>query len=86
MYHIQLDDESSDLCTFITPFGRYRFPVIPFGLSCVPEIYQMAMDNLFEECPDISPYFDDIMLYSKNLEDHCKKLKKVFEIARQFKT
>ena len=33
-----------------------------FGLSYAPEIYQMAMDNLFEECPDISPYFD-AMLY-----------------------
>ncbi|GBM45276.1 Uncharacterized protein K02A2.6, partial [Araneus ventricosus] len=64
-YHIQLDEESSDLCTFITPFGRFRFLVMPFGLKSAPEVYQKVMDNIFEDCPDIDPYFDDIMVYSK---------------------
>lgn len=82
-YHIQLDEESSDLCTFITPFGRYRFLVMPFGLSCAPEVYQMIMDSIFEDCPDIDPYFDDVMVYSKSIEDHYEKLKKVFQIARE---
>ena len=82
-YHIQLDDESADLCTFITPFGRYRFLVMPFGLSCAPEIFQMSMDSLFENQTEINPYFDDIIIHSKTIEDHCVKLKTVLEIARQ---
>ncbi|GBN62840.1 Retrovirus-related Pol polyprotein from transposon 17.6 [Araneus ventricosus] len=41
------------------------------------------MDNIFEDCPDIDPYFDDIMVYSKNMIDHYEKLKKVFQIARE---
>ncbi|GBN21125.1 Retrovirus-related Pol polyprotein from transposon 17.6 [Araneus ventricosus] len=82
-YHIQLDEESSDLCTFITPFGRFRFLVMPFGLKSAPEVYQKVMDNIFEDCPDIDPYFDDIMVYSKNMIDHYEKLKKVFQVARE---
>lgn len=82
-YHIQLDDESADLCTFITPFGRYRFLVMPFGLSCAPEVFQMAMDTLFENYPEINPYFDDIILHSETMNDHCKQLRTVLQIARQ---
>ncbi|KAG8173419.1 hypothetical protein JTE90_002013 [Oedothorax gibbosus] len=82
-YHIQLDDQSSDLCTFITPFGRYRFLVMPFGLSCAPEVFQMAMDTLFENHADINPYFDDIIIHSETLNDHYEKLKTVLEVARQ---
>ncbi|GBN32147.1 Retrovirus-related Pol polyprotein from transposon 297 [Araneus ventricosus] len=78
-----LDEESCDLCTFITPFGRFRFLVMPFGLKSAPEVYQKVMDNIFEDCPDIDPYFDDIMVYSKNMIDHYEKLKKVFQIARE---
>ncbi|GBO03220.1 Retrovirus-related Pol polyprotein from transposon 297 [Araneus ventricosus] len=78
-----LDKESSDLCTFITPFGRFRFLVMPFGLKSAPEVYQKVMDNIFEDCPDIDSYFDDIMVYSKNMTDYYEKLKKVFQIARE---
>ncbi|GBO29672.1 Retrovirus-related Pol polyprotein from transposon 297 [Araneus ventricosus] len=80
---LQLDKESSDLYTFITPFGRFRFLVMPFGLKSAPEVYQKVMDNIFEDCPDIYSYFDDIMVYSKNMTDHYEKLKKVFQIARE---
>ncbi|GBL79149.1 Retrovirus-related Pol polyprotein from transposon 17.6 [Araneus ventricosus] len=54
-----------------------------FGLKSDPEVHQKVIDNIFEDCPDIDPYFDDIMVYSKNMTDHYEKLKKVFQIARE---
>ena len=49
-WQLQLDDESSNLLTFNTPWGRYRFKRLPFGISVAPEIYQKEMDRLFEGC------------------------------------
>ncbi|KAG8175794.1 hypothetical protein JTE90_013347 [Oedothorax gibbosus] len=56
---------------------------MPFGLSCAPEVFQMAMDTLFENHADINPYFDDIIIHSETLNDHYEKLKTVLEVARQ---
>ena len=39
-WHIELDEESSKLTTFNTPFGRYRWLRLPFGLSFAPEEFQ----------------------------------------------
>ena len=39
-WHMQLDDESSKLTTFDTPFGRYRWKCLPFGISVASEIFQ----------------------------------------------
>ena len=36
----QIDQESSLLCTFTTPFGRYRFTRMPFGISSASEVFQ----------------------------------------------
>lgn len=40
------------------PFGRFRSLVMPFGLNCALEVYQMIMDNIFEDCP----YIDTLMI------------------------
>ena len=38
-WQLKLDEESSKLCTLNTPFGRYRYLRLPFGVSCAPDIY-----------------------------------------------
>ena len=39
-WHIKLEEESSYLTTFNTPFGRYRWKRMPFGISSAPEVFQ----------------------------------------------
>ncbi len=39
-WQISLDDASSKLCTFNTPFGRYKFKRLPFGICSAPEVFQ----------------------------------------------
>ena len=36
-WHIVLDSKSSELCTFNTPFGRYKFNRLLFGICCVSD-------------------------------------------------
>ena len=43
-WHISLDEESSYLTTFATPFGRYRWLWMPFGISPAPEIFQSRLE------------------------------------------
>lgn len=82
-WQLPLDKESSYLTTFTTPWGRYRFLVLPFGLNNAPEEFQRAMDEIFENEDQINPYFDDIALGSSSLEEHCRLLRRTLEIARK---
>ena len=45
-WHVQLDKQSSYLTTFHTPFGRYRWKRLPFGISSAPEVFQRKMHEL----------------------------------------
>ena len=50
-WSIVLDEESSLLTTFNSPFGRYHFLHLPFGLVCSQDIFQKKMDQFHKECP-----------------------------------
>ncbi|GFY45798.1 retrovirus-related Pol polyprotein from transposon 17.6 [Trichonephila inaurata madagascariensis] len=82
-WQLPLDEESSYLTTFCTPWGRYRFLVLPFGLNSAPEEFQKAMDEIYEEDEDINPYFDDIALGSPTVEEHCRLLRRTLLKARK---
>ena len=45
-WQVPLDDESSYLCTFSTPYGRYRFKRIPFGIKSASEVFQKKNEYL----------------------------------------
>ena len=48
-YQIRLAEESTLLTTFNTPFGRFKFERLPFGLVSAPEIFQRAITEMFED-------------------------------------
>ena len=58
----KLDDESSRLCTFNTPIGRYRFTRLPFGVKCAPEIFQRTMDQMVEDLDGVEVIMDDVII------------------------
>src|SRR6266576_1011811 len=47
-WQIKLTPESAKLTTFITPFGRFFFKHLPFGISCAPEIFQNKMMQILQ--------------------------------------
>ena len=47
-WQIPLAEQSQLLTTFITPFGRYRFKKLPFGISSAPEHFQRRMNQILE--------------------------------------
>ena len=60
---IELDEESSFLTTFWTPFGRYRWLRMPFGLKSAPEEFQRRLDTCLEGLENIEVIADDIIIY-----------------------
>jgi hypothetical protein len=83
-YHVKLDSESSKLCSFSTIYGTYRFLRAPFGLACMPEIFQKLMFKYFGDITGVSIYFDDLCISGESKEEVDAILNKVFRRARQY--
>lgn len=82
-WHMELDEKSSRLTTFMTPFGRYKFNRVAYGLNCAPEMFQRKMIQIFGDLQGVLIYFDDIIIFAINEIEHDKILEKVIERARQ---
>lgn len=81
-WHMELDESSSDLTTFMTPFGRFKFNRVPFGLNCAPEMFQRKMVQIFGNIPGVLVYFDDLGIYAKDEKEHDEIIAEVIERAR----
>ena len=62
-WQVELDDESSKLCTLSTPWGKYRWKRLPFGLSCSGDMFKEKMDNVFGNLDDLSGIANDTFVY-----------------------
>ncbi|GFX55346.1 uncharacterized protein K02A2.6 [Trichonephila clavipes] len=61
-WYVSLDKVSSEICTFNTPFGRYKFNKMPFGIVSAPEVFQKRNQRLFGDIEGVEIYFDDIIV------------------------
>ena len=78
---IVLDYASSLLTTFNTPWGRYRFVHLPWGLTRVQNIFQQMMDQILECCEGTIGIADDIVIHGKDDEEHYQNLHRFMHVA-----
>ena len=79
-YQIGVEEESVEKTAFISPFGKYSFTRMPFGLRNAPAIFQRTMEEVLRGCYHCAaPYIDDILVFSKNGVEHIGHLRQVLD-------
>ena len=82
-YHqIRISEDDIPKTAFITHQGLYEYQVLPFGLSNAPAAFQREMNGIFTNLPFVLVYMDDILVFSKNEDDHKEHLVAVLKVLR----
>jgi hypothetical protein len=85
-YHqVQIKDEDIHKTTFRTRYGHYEFAVVPFGLTNSLATFMCLMNNVLNKFLDrfVLVFIDDILIYSKNREEHEEHLRLVLQLLRE---
>ncbi|KAL0428120.1 UNVERIFIED_CONTAM: Retrovirus-related Pol polyprotein from transposon.6 [Sesamum latifolium] len=85
--YLQLRIAEKDIpkSAFHTRYGHYEFLVMPFGLTNAPAAFMALMNRTFQEYLDrfVIVFIDDILVYSKNREEHEQHLRIVLQILKE---
>lgn len=81
-WNIPLDENSSNLSCFGTPYGRFKFKRLPFGIVVASEVFQEKFKQIFN-IPGVEIYIDDILIHAETKEIHDKILIDILKIAKE---
>ncbi|UYV75718.1 K02A2.6-like [Cordylochernes scorpioides] len=82
-WHIPVAKECRDLLVMTTPFGKFRYNRLPFGLKIWAHIFVEKMTNIFRDSFQNITYVDDLLIYADTIQEHNKKLKGILEKAKE---
>lgn len=69
-WQITMDENDQHKTAFICHAGLFEWTVMPFGLTNAPATFQRLSEAIFAGVAFRQPYFDDVMIFSKNFTDH----------------
>ena len=83
---IQMAKEDKEKTAFVTNQGLYCYKVMPFGLKNTGATYQRLVNQMFKKQigKNVEVYADDMLVKSKEEEDHLDDLKETFNTLRQY--
>jgi hypothetical protein len=73
-WNLQLDEASSRLCTFCTPWGVFRYRRLPFGVSPAPEVFHHVLADVLQDLSGVLHYVDDVLVYGVTKAEHDARL------------
>ena len=83
-YHIKLGKGSHAKTAFVTPFGKYEFNMVPFGLAQAPTYFQALISKVLKGLHSFTmAYLDDIIIFSKDEEEHLEHLRIIFQHLKE---
>ena len=77
-HHIALGKSSRPKTAFVTPFGKYKFLMVPFGLAQAPAYFHLLMNKVLEGLNFAMTYLNDIIIFSDNELEHLEHLEIIF--------
>ena len=77
-HHITLGKSSRAKMAFVTPFGKYKFLMVPFGLAQAPAYFQLLMNKVLKGLKFTMTYLDNVIIFSQNELQHLEHLEIVF--------
>ena len=83
--HIPLDKSSIPKTAFNSPFRKYKYIKVPFGLAQAPAYFQELMTGILKDFNFAMAYLDDIIIFSKTLQEHLSHIRKVFQKLKSAK-
>jgi len=87
-YHqLRIKEDDIPKTAFKTRFGHYEFTILPFGLTNAPGVFMSLMNGVFREYLDkfVQVFIDDILIYSRTIEEHDEHLRLVLQCLREHK-
>nr|GFC42032.1 putative reverse transcriptase domain-containing protein [Tanacetum cinerariifolium] len=87
-YHqLRIHEEDIPITVFRTRYGHYEFQVMPFGLTNTPAVFMDLMNRVCKSYLDkfMIVFIDDILIYSKNKEEHGEHLKTILKLMKDEK-
>ena len=78
-HHCVLDDESSKLTCFATPFGKYRWRRLPFGLNVSSEVFQKRLNQTLEGLEGVHCIADDIVVAGNDDDEHDARVRQFLQ-------
>ncbi|GKD12511.1 putative reverse transcriptase domain-containing protein [Tanacetum coccineum] len=85
-YHqLRIKEEDIPITAFKTRYGHFKFQVMPFGLTNAPDVFMDLMNRICKSYLDkfVIVFIDDILVYSKDEEEHGKHLKTILELLKK---
>ena len=85
-YHqILVKPEDVQKTAFRSRYGHYEYVMMPFGVTNAPAVFMDYMNRIFRPWLDkfLVVFIDDILIYSRNREDHVDHLRVVFDVLRE---
>jgi hypothetical protein len=76
-WQVPVDEESAKLLTFSTPWGRFEYRRLPFGISIAPEIFHKAVVDTLAGIQGVEVFVDDIFVHGPNQQEHDKRVREV---------
>ena len=83
-WQVPMGKESRTRTAFATPYGLFKFQVMPFGLQGAPATFQRMMDQVLAGCTEYAAaYLDDVVIHSSTWGEHINHLGSILQKLKE---